>query len=91
MAAFGVARRPGRATALLDMTKCFEQVRLWHVWRWGLSLGLPPWAPPSDPLGFQLPAQSGTLGCDVAAHADVRGHHCGVSFSRARYAVHLAL
>ena len=24
----------GRATALLDMTKCFEQVRLWHVWRW---------------------------------------------------------
>ena len=25
----------GSATAPLDMTKCFEQVRLWHVWRWG--------------------------------------------------------
>ena len=25
----------GRATALRDMTKCFEQVQLWHAWRWG--------------------------------------------------------
>ena len=31
----------GRATALLDMTKCFEQVRLWHVWRWGCHWGFP--------------------------------------------------
>ena len=30
-----------RATALLDMTKCFEQVRLWHVWRWGCHWGFP--------------------------------------------------
>ena len=31
----------GRAAALLDMTKCFEQVRLWHVWRWGCHWGFP--------------------------------------------------
>ena len=31
----------GRATALLDMTKCFEQVRLWHEWRWGCHWGFP--------------------------------------------------
>ena len=31
----------GRATALLDMTKCFEQVRLWHVWRWGCHWDFP--------------------------------------------------
>ena len=31
----------GRATALMDMTKCFEQVRLWHVWRWGCHWGFP--------------------------------------------------
>ena len=31
----------GRATALLDMTKCFEQVRLWHVWRWGCHWRFP--------------------------------------------------
>ena len=31
----------GRATALLDMTKCFKQVRLWHVWRWGSHWGFP--------------------------------------------------
>ena len=30
-----------RATALLDMTKCFEQVRLSHVWRWGCHWGFP--------------------------------------------------
>ena len=29
----------GRAAALLDITKCFEQVRLWRVWRWGMPLG----------------------------------------------------
>ena len=31
----------GRAMALHDMTKCFEQVRLWHVWRWGCHWGFP--------------------------------------------------
>ena len=31
----------GRTTALLDMTKCFEQVRLWYVWRWGCHWGFP--------------------------------------------------
>ena len=31
----------GRATAPLDMTKCFEQVRLWHVWRWRCHWGFP--------------------------------------------------
>ena len=31
----------GRATALLDMTKCFEQVRLWHVWRWDCHWDFP--------------------------------------------------
>ena len=31
----------GRATALQDMTKCFEQIRLWHVWRWGCHWGFP--------------------------------------------------
>ena len=59
----------------------------------GLSLGLLSWAPPSDPPGVQLPAQSGTLGCDVGAHTDVRGHHCGVGFlvRDPAHAVHLAL
>ena len=40
----GRARRQtgmGRATALLDMTKCFGQVRLWHVWRWRCNWGFP--------------------------------------------------
>ena len=31
----------GGAMALLDMTKCFEQVRLWHVWRWRCHWGFP--------------------------------------------------
>ena len=36
----GRKTRRGRATALLDMTRCFEQVRLWHVWRWGFPRAL---------------------------------------------------
>ena len=31
----------GRTTAPPDMTKCFEQVWLWHVWRWGCHWGFP--------------------------------------------------
>ena len=31
----------GRATALLDMTKCFKQVWLWHAWRCGCHWGFP--------------------------------------------------
>jgi len=32
----------GRAAALLDLVKCFERVRLHHVWRWGLYWEVPP-------------------------------------------------
>ena len=31
----------GRAAALLDLVKCFEKVRLHHVWRWGLYWEVP--------------------------------------------------
>ena len=32
----------GKVTALLDLVNCFENVRLHHVWRWGLCWKVPP-------------------------------------------------
>ena len=82
----------GRATALLDMTKCFEPVRLWHVWRWECH-----WLPTSiaqdHPLGLQLPTPCGIVVVSVAAGHDLRSHHrrFGLLLRHPPHAVHLAL
>ena len=83
----------GRATALLDMTKCFEQVRLWSVWRWGMPLGFPTSAAQDHPLGLQLSTACGTLGVGVVARDDSRSHHrrVGLFLRHPPHALHLAL
>ena len=83
----------GRATALLDMTQCFEQVRLWHVWRWGMPLGFPESVAEDHPPGPRLSTPCGIVGLGVAARDNLRGHHrrFGLLSRHPPHAVHLAL
>ena len=75
------------------MTKCIEQVRPWHVWRWGCHWGFPTSAAQDHPLGLQLSTACGTVGVGVAARDDLRSHHrrFGLLLRRPPHAVHLAL
>ena len=80
--------RPGmeRATAFLDMTKCIQEVRIWHVWRW-CHWGFPR----SDSV--QFPAKSGSVVVSVIARDVVCGHHrwLGVLMRHPPYSFHMAV
>ena len=75
----------GRATALLDMTKCFEQVRLWHVWRWGCHWGFPRALLRIILLVFSFQRR--------AVRDDLRSHHRRLGFlvCHPPHALHMAL
>ena len=83
----------GRSTALLDMTKCFEQVRLWHVWRWGCHWGFATSASQDHPPCLQLPTESGIVKIGVTARDDLRSHHRWLSLfvCHPPHALHLAV
>ena len=80
----------GRATAPLDMTKCFEQVWLWHVRRWGCH-----WisAAQEHLFGLQLSTTRGIVGVGAAARDDLRSHRrrLGLLVRHPPHALHLAL
>ena len=52
---------------ILDMTKCFEQVRLWHVWRWGYHWGFPRALLTVILSGLQFPTACGIVGVGVSS------------------------
>ena len=82
----------GRATALLDMTKCFAQVVLWHVWRWGCHWNFPSLLRVII-LVFSFQRRVGLWGAASGAHPDVRCDHCwaGLFVRDPAHAVPLAM